>query len=151
MSSESLKDAILDIVTVGGRTREEHDENVDALLKSLKRYGWTSNEAKIIEPMPEINILGYCEGNENIKPDPERLRPLLNMPTPQDVTSLKRLLGMFAYYAIWVMNFSDKIANLNSTKKFPLTSKALEELGLLKEEIAKASLQSIDENLPFVV
>ena len=58
---------------------------------------------------------------------------------------------MFEYHAKWVMNFSDKIANLNSTKMFPLTSKALEECELLKEEIAKASLRSIHENLPFVV
>ena len=153
VSSESLKDTFpyLDNMTVGGRTREEHDANVDALLNSLKRYGWTLNEAKTIKAVPEINILGYCVGNENIKPDPKRLRLLLNMPAPQDAKSLKRALGMFAYYAKWVMNFSDKIANLNSTKKFPLTSKALEKFELLKEEIAKASLRSIDENLPFVV
>ena len=153
VSSESLKDTFpcLDIVMVGGRTQEEHDANVDALLNSMKRYGWTLSEAKTIKAVPEINILGYCISNENTKPYPERLRPLLNTPAPQNAKSLKRALGMFAYYAKRVMNFSGKIPNLNSTKKFPLTSKALEELGLLKEEIAKASLRSIHENLPFVV
>ena len=82
-------------------------------LNSLKRCGWTLNEAKTIKAVPEINILECCVGNENIKPDLEQLHPLLNMPAPQDAKSLKQALGMLAYYIKWVMNFSDEIANLN--------------------------------------
>ena len=153
VATEFLKDTFpyLDNVTVGGRTREEHDTNVTAFLNSLKKHGLTLNESKTIAAVPKINILGYCVGNGNIKPDPERLRPLLNLPAPHDVKSLKRALGLFSYYAKWVVNFSDKIFHLKSTKSFPLLPKALEEFNLLKKEIANASLSAIDENLPFVV
>ena len=72
VSSESLKDTFpyLDNVTVGARTREEHDANIDALLNSLKRYGWTLNEAKTIKAVREINILGYCVGNKKYQTRP---------------------------------------------------------------------------------
>ena len=104
-----------------------------------------------VESVTEINILRYCVGNGQIKPDPNRLRPLLELPPPKDAKALNRALGLFSYYAKWVVNFSDKILQLKTAKNFPLKANALKEFNVLKKEIAKASLQAIDENHTFVV
>ena len=61
------------------------------------------------------------------------------------------LNGMFAYYAKWISNFSDKIRPLKCAKSFPLDSAACASFELLKGELARATLHSIDENLPFTV
>ncbi|XP_041360605.1 uncharacterized protein LOC121376884 [Gigantopelta aegis] len=58
---------------------------------------------------------------------------------------------MFAYYAKWIPNFSDKIQPLVSANAFPLSKTALEAFDLLKKELEGAALQSIDESRPFVV
>ena len=131
---EGLKDTYpyLDNVTIGG-------------------YGMKLNQSKTVSSISEICILGYCVGGNKIRPDPERLRPLLKFPAPTDSKSLKRALGMFAYYAKWITNYSDKIVHLKNSKTFPLTTEALKEYEVLKMDIAKASLQAIDENCPFVV
>ena len=153
VTNSGLKDTFpyLDNVTVAGRNRKEHDTNVKALFDAFRKHGVTLNESKTVESVTEINILGYCVGNGQIKPDPDRLRPLLDLPPPKDAKALKRALGLFSYYAKWVMNFSDKILHLKTAKKFPLHANALKKFNVLKKEIAKASLQAIDENRPFVV
>ena len=56
-------------------------------------------ESKSVISVPTINSLGYCVGNDIIKTDPDRLRPLQELPPPTTVKSLRRVLGMFAYYA----------------------------------------------------
>ena len=58
---------------------------------------------------------------------------------------------MFAYYAKWIPNFSDKIQALVNTKNFPLSETALAAFNLLKKELMDATLYSVDESLPFVV
>ena len=73
-----------------------------------------------------INILGYHISGGIIKPDPERLCPLEELPPPENSKLAKRALGMFAYYMKWIHNFSDKIQPLEENTKFPLEMKALE-------------------------
>ena len=150
---ESLKDTFpyLDNITVAGRTQKEHDFNVKQLLDALQRRNWTLNDSKTIASVSSINILGYLVGNGKIKPDPERLRPLRELPPPTNSKSLKRVLGLFAYYAKWIYQFSDKIYRLKQTTSFPLDNSVLAEFENIKKEIEQASLQSVDESIPFVV
>ena len=61
------------------------------------------------------------------------------------------MLGLFAYYAKWVTNYSDKIVRLKSVTSFPISFEAVKDFESLKQDIANASLQAIDENVPFVV
>ena len=150
---EGLKDTFpyLDNITVAGRTQKEHDSNVTRLQNALTKRNWTLNDSKTISSVSSINILGYCVGNNVIKPDPDRLEPLQRLSPPENLKSLKRVLGLFAYYAKWILQFSDKIQRLKQTRKFPLDDAALRDFESLKKEIKKAALTSIDENLPFVV
>ena len=97
------------------------------------------------------NILGYCVGEGIVKPDQERLRPLQEYPPPTNTGSLRRVVGMFAYYAKWIPNFSDKIQPLVNATSFPLDESALSAFGQLKKELERATLHSIDESQPFVV
>ena len=58
---------------------------------------------------------------------------------------------MFAYYAKWISNFSDKVQPLMSAASFLLNASALTAFNYLKNELEKAALHSIDESSPFVV
>ena len=93
----------------------------------------------------------YCVGDGVIKPEQERLRPLPDYPPPPNVGSLRRVVGMFSYYAKWIPNFSDKVQPLVNAISFPLDESALLAFDLLKTELERATLQSIDEGQPFVV
>ena len=101
-----------DDITVAGSTQEEHDSNVAAFLKVVSKRNLTLNESKSVLSSSTINVLGYLIGNGMVRPDPERLRPLQELPPPTNVRSQRRVLGLFAYYAKWISNFSEKIQPL---------------------------------------
>ena len=117
-------------------------------MEPLKKRNLLLNHKKTISSVDEISILGYRIGNGYIKPNPDQLRPLLDLPVPHNAKSLKRALG---FYAKWIANFSKKIKNLKNTKIFPMDERSVTKFKTLKKEIAGASLSAIDETLPFVV
>ncbi|XP_048577994.1 uncharacterized protein LOC125559879 [Nematostella vectensis] len=153
IDEEGLKDKFpyLDNITVAGRNQKKHDENVRKFREAVQRRNLTLNESKTIESKSSINILGYCVGRGVITPDQERLRPLQEFPPPQSSQSLKRVVGMLAYYAKWIPNFSDKIQPLSQATTFPLNAEALNAFNALKKELESATLHSIDESVPFEV
>ena len=106
----------VDNITVAGRNQEEHDKNVQKLIH---HRNLTLNETQTKMSVLFINILGYQVGNGIIKPDVDRLRPLQELPPPANLKSLRRTMGMFAYYAKWIHHFSDKIKPLVNVQSFP--------------------------------
>ena len=140
-----------DNVVIGADSLSELDTLASKFKDSIKRRRMTLNESKTVYGVRELDMLGYRVGNNVIKPDPERLKPLLEFPPPISLKSLKRVLGLFAYYAKWVPEFSDKISRLKCVTSFPLTSIELADFEKLKKAIAAAALQAIDEAVPFTV
>lgn len=153
VEEENLKDTFpyLDNITVAGRTKDEHDANIKAFLDVVQKRNLTLNDSKTVSAVPVINVLGYYVGGGTIKPDMERLKPLQQYPPPNSKKALQRALGMFAYYAKWIPKFSDKIRPLVKCTVFPVTGEALLAFNQLKGELCKATLDSIDERLPFVL
>ena len=143
--------AYLDNVTIGGKDQEEHDANLSKFLEVSKQFQLTFNEQKSIISATSINLLGYQISNGTLSPDPERLQPLLALPAPHDMPSLRRTIGMFAYYAKWIPKFSEKVRPLNTTDTFPISDEAKSAFDCLKKELASVTLSCIDENEPFVV
>ncbi len=132
--------AFLDNVTVGGLSQEEHDHNVEQFMRLVSRYNLTLNHDKTISSVTEINMLGYCISHLKVRPDPDRMQPLLDLPLPADSKMLKRTLGLFSYYSQWICKFSDKIKPLTGDISFPLPAEAVLAFNGIKKDIAAASL-----------
>ncbi|GFT42720.1 retrovirus-related Pol polyprotein from transposon opus [Trichonephila clavipes] len=97
----------IDDVTVCGKDQKEHDENLEKFMT-----------------------------DGIIKPDPERLKPLRDMPVPKDSSALQRALGMFAHYCRWIPGFSKKIRPLLGKKQFPLSRDAVLTFSSLNDDVA---------------
>ncbi|XP_068205242.1 uncharacterized protein [Palaemon carinicauda] len=89
--------------------------------------------------------------DHQVLPDPERMRPLLEINPPDSTPSLKRTLGLLSHYEKWVPNFSQKIRPLVKVKTFPMAKSAEQALEELKNEISRASLAAIDDEAIVVV
>ena len=131
--------------------QEEHDINLKALYETAKKRNMTFNPSKSIISTTSIKLLGYVISQGSIKPDPDRLKPLQNLPAPNTLAEQRRIVGMFAYYSKWISKFSDKIRPLTQNNVFPLPENALHAFQNLKVEIENAVVSTIDETIPFEV
>lgn len=143
--------AYLDDVTVCGVTQDDHDLNLNSFLAAIKKYGLTINESKCNYSKRSINLLGYTIQNKTLKPDQERLAPLLNLPVPENKEALRRALGMFAHYSKWIPKFSNKIRSLIDCKQFPMSSNAVADFEKLKLDIANSLVSTITGTEQLVV
>lgn len=135
---------------MGGRN-QEHDENLKRFLDVAKECNLTFNEDKCVYSSDTIDLLGYRISKGTLQPDPERVKPLLELPVPTNLKSLRRAVGMFAYYARWIPRYSDKIKPLVVAKDFPLSAEGLASFNTLKQNLAEVTLSVIDEDTPFTV
>ena len=141
----------IDNVYVGGDTQEEHDANVQKLLEVAANVNITFNQSKSISSVTEISLLGYLISKGIKKPDPERVKDLLNLPAPKNMDEQKRVLGLFAYYSQWIGKFSEIIYPLNKNTQFPISEEANDAFIKLKNILSKATLMPILEGVPFTV
>ena len=153
IEKERLQNTVVyfDNVIIGANTMDELSFHSEKFQLAMKRRRMTLNDSKTVYGVQELNILGYRVGNNQIRPDPDRLQPLMELPPPSTAKSLQRAMGLFAYYAKWIPNFSDKVARLKEVRVFPLSKEEINDFGQLKKAIAVAALQAIDETLPFTV
>ncbi|CAI9721359.1 Hypothetical predicted protein [Octopus vulgaris] len=152
MSKYKLQDMFpfIDNSTICGKDQNDHDKNFENFEMAAKSEGLTMNKDKCTYSATTLDFLGYHISYNTLSPDPERLAPLLNLPTPTDQKSLKCIADMFSYTK-WISKFSDKIYPLNNVLKFPLNSQQVKAFESLKVELANAAIQVIDENIPFTV
>ena len=153
VAEDGLSDTFVyfDNVIIGASDAVGLKQSSDAFIRSMASRNMTLNESKTIYGVPVLPILGYCVGNNEIRPDPDRLKALHDMPPPSSSRSLQRALGFFAYYAKWIVNFSDCINKLKSVDKFPLSKSEVNDFNSIKAAIANATLSAIDEDQPFTV
>ena len=60
----------------------------------------TFNEEKSIFSTDTLTLFGSVISKGTIKPDPERLRPLKELPPPQNIAAQRRVIGMFSYASV---------------------------------------------------
>ena len=143
--------AYLDNITVCGKTREEHDANLQRFLDVATKHNLTFNKNKCVYSSDCISLLGYQICNGTLRPDPERVKSLLNMPVPTAKKELRRTIGLFAYYARWLPRYSDRIKPLVDTVAFPLSENAVDCFRQLQNELANSALKAVDETVPFTL
>ena len=143
--------AYVDNVTICGADKADHDKNLQLFLATAEEAGITFNKQKSVICVQEIDILGYRVSKRTIKPDPDRLQALKDMPLPTSLKSQQRIVGVFSYYAQWIPKFSDKIIAMTRNTIFPVPEEVKKTFDSLKKELENALLVTIDPYLPLIV
>ncbi|XP_039450654.1 uncharacterized protein K02A2.6-like [Culex pipiens pallens] len=92
----------LDDIIVGGRTRQELKQNLQQVFQRLQEYGFTVKLSKCRFFMNQVKYLGQLLDAEGIRPDPEKIAAVVNMPALHDVSSLRSYLGAINYYGKFI-------------------------------------------------
>ena len=77
-------EGIADDVVVYGATEDEHDKNLHQLMNVATRNGLVFNSSKCLINERSVSFFGLIYGIDGIKPDPDRIRDLQDIPPPRD-------------------------------------------------------------------
>ena len=98
---------IVDELLVGGRTKEEHDRNLKAVLDRAREVNLHLNPAKCKIGLRSVAYVGHVFTSHGLQPDPEKVSAVTNMPPPDNVSALQRFLGMVTYLSKFVPQLSE--------------------------------------------
>ena len=101
------------------RDQEEYDARLDAALESIKSAGLTLNKEKCEFPQEEVSFLGQVVEKADIRPDPNKVKAIIDMEEPTDQSELRRFLGM----ANQLGKFSRHIAEISKPLRVLLSLK----------------------------
>ena len=82
----------VDNITICRRDDDEHDENLKLFMEAAEKERLTFSEEKCVFRVNTIDLLGYRISHNSIKPDPDRLAPLLDLPASEESKSWKRVM-----------------------------------------------------------
>lgn len=104
----------VDDILVFGKSRQEHDENLEWVLEKCKAFNVKLKLSKCKFAQREVEFLGFLIDGTHIKPKGDRLETLKNLQPPRDKTELKSMIGQLLFYARFIPNFSENISPLRN-------------------------------------
>ena len=106
MMNELLRDlintekvaAFIDDVIVGMETEEGHDDIVVEVIRRLEENDLYVKLEKCKWKVREVGFLGVVIGPEGIKMEEEKVKGVVEWPTPKCVKEVQKFLGLANYY-----------------------------------------------------
>ena len=102
----------LDDVLVYGKDNQEHDSRLTVVLERIRAAGITLNPTKCEFAKTQLTFLGHLITHNGISADPAKTLAIKQMPPPNNVTELRRFLGMTNQLGKFSPNLSDFSAPL---------------------------------------
>jgi hypothetical protein len=146
----------LDDVLIFSRDEEEHYAHLRKVFQRLREKELFAKLAKCEFLCSELKYLGHIIGKDGLKVDPQKMEVVKNWPTPQNVTDVRRFLGLANYFRKFIQGFSSLAApltKLSSSKSSWTWGKEQDEaLAALKDALIQAPILSLpDLRKPFQV
>ena len=102
-----------DDIIITAKRNQEHDHILTQVLERAKDHNIVFNLHKLQLQVNEVKYLGTIvipEGTtvtpEGTKPDPSKVRAIMEMTSPTDKASIRCLLGMINFLAAYIPNMS---------------------------------------------
>ena len=99
---------LMDDVLIFGKTQEEHDHRLLNVLQTMQSAGMTLNKTKCQFSQKQVLFLGQLIDGTGIKPDPAKVLAIQKMPTPKNISELRRFLGMVNHLSKFTPCLADK-------------------------------------------
>lgn len=104
----------IDDILIYSRNIKEHEEHLRIVLQTLREHQLYGKFSKCDFYKEQIQYLGHIITKEGIVVDPEKIKTIMEWPTPKDVADIRYFMGLAGYYRQFVEGFS-RIA-------YPITS-----------------------------
>ena len=89
-----------------------HDQNVIRLLERAKQVNLNLNKNKVKLREAEVKFMSHVISKDGLRPDPEKVSAIKNMPKPRSKPEVLTLLGFVNYLSKFLPKLSDVSAPL---------------------------------------
>ena len=107
-------EVVVDDLLIWGETETEHDERLRKVLERTRQCNLKLNKEKSQIKLSEIHYIGHILNKEGLKPDPEKVKAICTMKSPESKEELQRFLGMVTYLGKFIPNLSQAAAPLRT-------------------------------------
>lgn len=107
----------VDDMLIHGSCKEEHDKTLREVLKRLKKDGVTLNEENCAFRVSSVRFLEHVIDDNGVRPDPQKVEAICSMKPPEDVTGMKRFLGLANFLARFIPHLSTECQPLYELAK----------------------------------
>ncbi|XP_054276522.1 uncharacterized protein K02A2.6-like [Macrosteles quadrilineatus] len=145
----------IDDCLIWGRTKEEHDECLRAVLERVQANGITLNKQKSEFCKKTVTFLGFVLSKDGIKPDPSKVQAIVDLPAPRNSNEVQRFMGMITFLAKFIPNRRKDLAIADLLSRSPIPAdedgELTEEVEAFVHEISLISINTTDENVTKVL
>ena len=140
INTEKIAVFINDVI-VGTEIEEEHEELVKEVIRRLEENDLYVKLEKCKWEVREVEFLGVVIGPEGIKMEKEKVKGVLEWPTPKCVKDIQKFLGLANYYRRFIEGFATVARLLHNLvkkdKKWEWMEKEEKAFKELKERFTK--------------
>jgi hypothetical protein len=117
------------------------------VLQVLREHQLYAKFSKCEFFQKKIHYLGHVLSKEGVAVDPDKIRAIMEWPTPKDVSDIRSFMGLAGYYRRFIKGFSKICCPITALhkkgKKFMWTQKCEERFQTLKHLLTHAPMLKI--------
>lgn len=99
----------IDDIIIGGKSVEECKNRLFEVLARLEKHNVRIYLSKCKFFKSKVEYLGHVLEKNEIRPNPEKVRAVIEAPIPKDVPQLQAYLGLLNHYGRFIPNLSSEI------------------------------------------
>jgi hypothetical protein len=108
---------IFDDLLIAADDEAEHDISLQMVLERARRLNVRFNSDKLQHKVRQVKYVGLLIAADGIRPDPDKVKAVVDMAVPTDIKALQRFLGTVTYLSKFIPNFSSVTEPLRALVK----------------------------------
>src|SRR6266542_1135041 len=96
----------LDDIIIFSQTMDEHLQHMRKVLVALRQAGLKLKLEKCEFAKKQLKYLGFIIGEFGIKPDPEKVRAIVDQPALTNQTQIRSFFRMIGFFKNYIQGFS---------------------------------------------
>lgn len=94
----------LDDILIAGKTIDEHNVRLSAVLQRFTEAGLRLQKEKSIFTTSQVEFLGFRVDKDGVRPTSEKVEAIQKAPSPRNKTELQSFLGLLNFYSCFLPN-----------------------------------------------